>query len=261
MKNELKMTFEEFPLVKPDEKKIAKKLESLIAELAEQKDAESAYKVIKRWNKYMGEITSHGSVIYVRYSCDTTNPTYKEYQEKCDEISPIISNYTNMAAKILVKAPYRPELEKKLGKYYFDMIEASLKAFDEKIIPELIQENKLSSEYDALLGGAEIEFRGQTLNLPQLGKYISDVDRNTRKEAAQAMDKWMGENEAKIADIYDKLVHLRDSMAKKLGYKNFVELGYLRLGRTDYNAEMVATYRKQISETVVPVAQNSSRNK
>jgi M3 family oligoendopeptidase len=39
-----------------------------------------------------------------------------------------------------------------------------------------------------------------------------------------------------------------------LGYKNFVELGYARLTRTDYNAEMVANFRKQVEEYIVPVA-------
>lgn len=253
MKNELSMTFEEFPLIVPDGKKMMKKLESFVVELSKCENAESAYKVIKRWQKHVEELNTYQSIIYVRYSLETNNPTYKAAQDTVDELTPYFSNYSNEFSKILAKASYRPELEKKLGKYYFQMIDASLKSFDEKIIPELIQENKLSSEYDAILGGAEIEFRGQTLNLSQLGKYMSDVDHETRKEAAQAMDKWMGEHEEAIANIYDQLVHLRDSMAKKLGYKNFIELGYLRLGRTDYNAEMVANYRKQIAETVVPV--------
>ena len=255
MKNELNMKFEDFPLIVPNEKKIAKKFEGFISELEQCKDAETATKIIKRYNKYMLEYSTNTSVIYVRYSIDTQNPTYKVAQDKCDEISPYISNYTNKMAKILAAAPYRLELEKKFGKYYFQMIDASLKAFDEKIIPELIQENKLVSEYDALLGSAEIEFRGQTLNLTQLGKYVSDVDRETRKAAAKAMDKWMGEHEEQFARIYDELVHLRDTMAKKLGYENFIDLGYLRLGRTDYDSKMVESYRKQISECVVPVAQ------
>lgn len=253
MNKELNMTFDEFPLNVPSEKRIVSKLESLIQELEECGSALTANLAVKHWNKYMTQLATDSSIIYVRYSCDTKNPVYKRAQDRCDELSPIVSNYSNKFAKILTKAKYRKELEKKYGKYYFQMMDASLKVFDEKIIPELIQENKLVSEYDALLGGAEIEFRGQVLNLSQLGKYTQDVDRETRKEAAKAMDKWMGENEEKIASIYDQLVHLRDQMAKKLGYKNFIELGYLRLGRTDYNAKMVKDYREQIAETVVPV--------
>ena len=253
MKQVLDMKFEDFPLNVPNEKRITKKLGSLIEELGKCTDAASAYKVIKKWNKYMTQLSTDQSIIYVRYSCDTKNPVYKKAQDRVDELSPIVSNYGNMFSKILAKASYRPELEKKLGSYYFQMIDASLKSFDEKIIPELIQENKLVSEYDALLGGAEVEFRGETLNLTQLGKYTQDVDRATRKEAAQAMDKWVGEHEEHFARIYDELVHVRDTMAKKLGYENFVDLGYLRLGRLDYTSKDVKAYREQIAEVVVPV--------
>ena len=255
MKRDLEMNFEDFPLNVPSEKRITNKLDVLLQDLVECGSALTANLAIKHWNKYMTQINTDAAVIYVRYSCDTRNPVYKRAQARVDEISPIISNYSNKFAKILVKARYRKDLEKKYGKYYFQMMDASLKAFDEKIIPELIQENKLVSEYDSLLGGAEIKFRGEVLNLSQLGKYLQDVDRETRKEAAQAMDKWMSEHEEKLGQIYDDLVHLRDKMAKKLGYKNFVDLGYLRLGRTDYNAKDVKKYREQIAETVVPVAQ------
>ena len=255
MKKDLDMTFEEFPLNVPSEKRIINKLDSLIQELEECGSALTASLAIKHWNKYMTQLSTDTSVIMVRYTCDTKSPVYKRAQDRVDELSPIIANYSNKFAKILTKAKYRKDLEKKFGKYYFQMMDASLKTFDEKIIPELIQENKLTSEYDALLGGAEIEFRGEKLNLSQLGKYTQDVDRETRKEAAQAMDKWMGEHEKDFARIYDELVHLRDTMAKKLGYKNFVDLGYLRLGRMDYNAKKVKGYREQIAEAVVPVAQ------
>lgn len=249
------LTFEEYPLHVPSEKKVVKKLESLIQELEECGSANTAKVAIKHWNKFMNELATDMQIITVRYTIDTTNPVYKNAQEKLDEISPLISNYSSKYEKILVKAPYRKELEKLYGPYLFKMYENGLKAFDEKIIPELIEENKLTSKYDEIMGGAQILFRGETYNLSQLGKFCSSEDRQTRKEASIAMDNWLGEHEKEIAEVYDKLVHLRDEMAKKLGFKNFVELGYLRLGRTDYDAKMVAGYRAQIKQDVVPLAQ------
>ena len=247
--------FEDYPLHVPTEKRTLNKLESLINDLEECGSALTAKTAVKHWNKYMDELGTDMSVIQVRYTLDTRSPVYKNAQEKLDELSPLISNYANKYEKILVKAKYRKDLENLYGKYLFKMYENSLKAFDEKIIPELIEENKLTSKYDEIMGGAQIEFRGEIYNLSQLGKFMSDEDRETRKEAAIAMDKWLGEHEQEIGDIYDKLVHLRDSMARKLGFKNFVDLGYIRMGRTDYNAKMVKGYRDQIKETVVPLAQ------
>ena len=255
MKPLKELKFEEFPINVPDEKKIIKKVTSLIQQLKEADSAEKIANVVKKYNKLFEAVSTDIGVISIRYSLETNNEEIKAAKDKCDEVTPLLSNVATQFAKLLVESPFHPELEKKFGSYLFKMYEAQLKSFDEKIIPELIQENKLSSEYDSILGSAEIEFRGEKLNLSQLGKYTQDIDRETRKAAVKAMDKWMGEHEERIGQIYGELVLLRDQMAHKLGFKNFIELGYLRLGRTDYNAEMVANYRKQIAETVVPVAQ------
>ena len=249
------LKFEQYPLRVPTEKRTINKLESLIKDLQECGSALTAKLAVKHWNKYMSELGTDVGVIGVRYSLDTRNKVYKNAQDKVDELSPVFSKYSNEFEKILLKAKYRKDLEKIYGKYLFKMYENNQKAFDPKIIPDLIEENKLTSKYDEILGTAQIEFRGQVYNLSQLGKFMSDKDRETRKEASIAMDKWMGEHEKEIGELYDKLVHLRDGMAKKLGFKNFVELGYLRLGRTDYNAKMVKGYRDQIREEVVPIAQ------
>lgn len=252
---ETNLKFEQYPLHIPTEKRTINKLESLISDLEECGSALTAKIAVKHWNKYMNELATDMNVIQVRYTLDTRNKVYKNAQERLDEISPLIANYTTKYEKILLKAKYRKDLEKLYGPYLFKMYENSQKAFDEKIIPELIEENKLTSKYDEIMGGAQIPFKGEILNLSQLGKHLSDKDREVRKEASIAMDKWLGEHEKEIGDIYDKLVHLRDTIAKKLGFKNFVELGYIRMGRTDYNAKMVKGYRDQIKADVVPLAQ------
>ena len=252
---EQQLKFEDYPFHVPTEKRTINKLESLVSDLEECGSALTAKLAVKHWNKYMAELSTDMNIITVRYTLDTRSPVYRKAQAALDEISPVIAKYSTQFEKILVKAKYRKELEKVYGSYLFKMYENSLKSFDEKIIPELIEENKLTSKYDEILGGAQIHFRGEIYNISQLGKFLTSEDRETRKEAAIALDNWLGEHEKEIADVYDKLVHLRDQMAKKLGFKNFVELGYLRLGRTDYNAKMVKGYRDQIKADVVPLAQ------
>ena len=247
--------FSEYPLIVPNAKRLSKKMDKLISDLKACQTANEAFKVINKINSYFEDLETETSVIYVLYTCDTTNEQYKKAQETVDELSPLFGKYSTDVQKILVNASYRPELEKKYGSYLFQKYEAGLKTFDEKIMPDLVKENKLVSEYDMILGGAQLEFRGETLNLSQLGKYMQDKDRETRKAAAKAMDKWLSENEEKIAKIYDELVHVRVEIAKKLGFESFTDLAYLRLGRVDYNADMVKVYREQIAKEVVPVCQ------
>ncbi|MCQ2776288.1 MAG: M3 family oligoendopeptidase [Bacilli bacterium] len=258
MKKDLK--FEEYPLRVPNQKKIVSKITLLIEELKKANDAKTAASIVRRYNKYMEKLSTDTSVIYVLYSLNTDNMKYVKAQNTVDEVMPNISNYINQFQGLLLKAPYRSELEKIFGSYLFQKYEIDAKCFDQKIIPDLIEENKLVSQYDGILGSAQIEFRGNIYNLSQLGKFTQDLDRQTRKEATQAIDAWVGEHEKEIGDIYDKLVHVRDSMAKKLGYPNYIPLGYYRLGRTDYDAEMVKGYRDQIARDVVPVCNKLYKN-
>ena len=249
------LTFEEYPLQIPTEKRTINKCEFILNELEQCGSLLTAKLPIKHWNKLSDELETDIAIITCRYTLDTRNKTYKNAQNKVDELLPILQNYSTKYQRLIVKSRFKKEFEQVYGKYLVKKYEANLKTFDPKIIPDLIEENKLTTKYDEIMGGAKIKFRGGVYNLSQMGKFMSDVDRETRKEASVAVDKWLGDHDAELGELYDKLVHLRDAMAKKLGFKNFVELGYLRLGRTDYNAKMVKGYRQQIKDEVVPVAQ------
>lgn len=254
MKN-LDIKFEDIPIKKLSYKSIEKKLVSFIEQLKAATDFKSGLKVIKAFDRYMSKFSTNITVISIRHSLNTTDEKIAKYQDQVDEMMPVIGNLINMWNKVLLKVPFRAELEKKFTPYYFQMIENSLKSFDEKIIPELIEINKLSSAYDRILGSAQIEYKGKTYNISQMGKFTKSKIREERKEASIKIDEYFQAHEQEIGDIYGKLVLLRDQAAKKLGFKNFVELGYLSLGRVDYDEKMVAKYREQIAKEVVPLAQ------
>ncbi|MCQ3915189.1 MAG: hypothetical protein MJ201_05635, partial [Mycoplasmoidaceae bacterium] len=175
--------FEDIPAKKVSMKAIEAKLTGFTNALRDAKDTASALKVIRDLEKYMDKFENNATVISIRYTLDTRDETIAKLQDQIDEISPLISNLINEFNKVLVKHPCRKELEEKLTPYYFQMIDNSLKSFDEKIIPELIEINKLSSQYDKVLGSAEIEFRGGKYNLSQMGKFAKSKDREERREA------------------------------------------------------------------------------
>lgn len=247
--------FEDIVPKKVSLKSVQEKLGGFTEALKKTKDFKEALKIVNALEKYMDKFENNATVISIRYSLNTADSYISKLQDHMDEISPMISNEINKFNKVLVAHPCRKALEEKLTPYYFQMIDNSLKSFDEKIIPELIEINKLSSQYDKVMGGAQIEFRGEIYNMPQMGKFSKSKDRETRREASIAVDKFFQANEKEIGEIYGKLVLLRDKAAKKLGFKDYTELGYLSLGRVDYNPKMVAGYRKQIADEVVPVCQ------
>ena len=245
--------FSQIPFKQIDIEKIQNDFSLLIDEFKNANSFEEQDNAFKKINKYSDEIQTNLTVGEIRYTVDTTSRKNQKNQESIDENSPLISVLYNKFDKELVKAKFRDELEKKYGSHLFRMTEVSLESFDEKIVPELQEQNKLTSEYTKLISSAQIEFKGGTYNLTQMGKFTRNVDRKIRSEASILVAKFFEDNCDAIGEIYDKLVKLRNTMAKKLGYDNFVELGYKLLARTDYNSENVANYRKQIYEDLVPL--------
>ena len=69
---------------------------------------------------------------------------------------------------------------------------------------------------------------------------MQSKDRDMRIEASNiAYYSSLKKMKKSLMKLFDKLVKLRNKIAKKLGFDNFVELGYIRMLRTDYNADMV----------------------
>lgn len=253
MKKELPV-FEEWPFKVPSIKKVVAKLEEFTKAFKEAKTGEEAYAIYRKRAKYEDSISNEITHVQVLFSLDTNNKKYQKAQDVLNEGLPLVSAAEVEFSKAMLESPHRAFLEAKLGKFLFTMCEYSLKSFDEKIIEESIEENKLVMEYDSLIASAKIPFRGEIYNLPQMGKFMEDPDRETRKEASKAYYDYLDENiKDKAEEIYDKLVHVRDKMAKKLGFKNYVELGYLRMNRFDYDEKDVAAYREQIREFVTPL--------
>ena len=246
------MTFEEYPLRIPNIKSIEKKVNSIIEQLKNVKSKEEELKVIYKYFKWSDKISSDITVIQIRNSINTLDPVYEKAMEKINEISPIIQSLTQQVDLLIFNSKNKEYLVSKLGKHYFDMLEASFKTFNDTIIEECIEENKLITAYDKLMASADIEFKGEHLNLTMLGKYLSSKDRKEREEASRLYYGYIEEHDKEFGEIYSKLVLVRDRMAKKMGFKNYVDFGYLRLGRTDYNSEDVKGYRDQIIKDVVP---------
>ena len=254
------MKFNEYKYERPDVHKVAEELVEQAKLLENAKSLEEAAAAVRKANEIGDHFGTMETLCSIRNSINTVDEFYEKETEYFDENHPIFANATTKFSKALVNSKYRKELEKIFTKQYFVQNELNLKSFDEKIMEDLTEEAKLCTEYSKLLASAKIEFDGKINNLSQMTVYANSLDRNVRKAAELKRVEFMESIEAKVDEIYDKLVKVRTRMAQKLGYKNYVDFGYLRLGRSDYNSMDVAGYRKQVLESVVPVAKKIIEN-
>lgn len=248
------MKFSEMKYERPDTDKSKILAEQIKNDFIMSEDFESADKAFIEWDKFSKHIDTMFSIAYTRHSIDTTDEFYDKEVEYLDEQSPVFTEIQQSFAKLLVESKFRAQLEEKYGKLLFVNTEMFLKSFSPEIIPETQETNKLETAYQKLIASAQIDFDGEKKTISQLFPYKQSSDDEVRRAAWLAEGKFYNDNGSELDRIYDELVKLRDKKAKKLGYKNFIKLGYLQMTRNCYSAEDVAKFRKAVIKYIVPVA-------
>ncbi|MBQ1477195.1 MAG: M3 family oligoendopeptidase, partial [Erysipelotrichaceae bacterium] len=246
------MRFEEMKYERPDYERVSGRYEKLLKELEEAKEPKSFVSIFRKIDELKEELSTMSTLAFVRHSIDTRDEFYDKENEYWDETNPLYAVYDSRLSKICVECPFREELYEDIPEVYFKMAECQMKSFSEEIVPLLQEENKLASEYGKLKASAQIDFEGKTYNLSSISPLMLDKDKDVRRRANDAKIGFYEKNEAEFDRIYDGLVKVRTKIAKTLGYSSFTELAYLRMMRLDYDRDMVANYRKQILEDIVP---------
>jgi M3 family oligoendopeptidase len=247
------MKFNDFLYERSDLELFKQEMEDLIETLNSGVTLEQEIEICKEVFELQDELDTMSTLVSIRHSVNTKDDFYEKEQDFFDENGPIIQQYNQKFVNVLLESKNRKGLEEEFGRLLFKQAELEKKTFKEEIIPDLQLENKLSSEYSKLTASAQIEFDGGVYNLSQMTPFMQNLDRDTRHRAQLAVSEWFSTKEQEIDRIYDEMVKVRTKIAKTLGYENFVQLGYDRLGRSDYNHKDVKTYRDQILKDVVPL--------
>ena len=247
------MKFSEMPYVRPDLAAFQAKGEEIAKRIAQAASADEAVKAYQEFDKIQGEVNTALSLAYVRHTIDTRDQFYDQENDFADEAGPALQETSQKVNRALLDSPLRTQLEEKLGKLLFTNLEIAVRTFDPKNMSLMQEENKLQSQYQKLYASAMVEWNGEMLPLPKLGPYKQSPDRSVRKAAYEAEGKWFDAHQTELDELYDKLVKNRTAQARNMGYDNYLQLGYDRLGRNCYGPAQVAAFRDQIAQDMVPI--------
>ncbi|MEO0734026.1 MAG: M3 family oligoendopeptidase, partial [Bacteroidota bacterium] len=245
--------FPDFAYERPDLAALEVKFRAALEKLQAAENKTSAVTAVEEIDAIRTAINTEYSICYVRYSIDTRDEFYQAEKAWFDQHLPATEAWKTDYYRALIASEHRPELEDHFGRQLFLTAELSLKTFEPEIIEDLQAENKAFSTYTELKGGAKVELDGETYNLSSIVPKEQVADRTARRRAADAKWGFMADHQATIEGIYDELVSLRHGMAQKLGYDNYVRLGYARMNRTDYGPEEVAVFRDEVVKYIVPI--------
>ncbi len=253
------MKFSEMQYTRPDIKEVKAKTAEYTKALNSAADYASAKAIFIEKEVFSRHIMTLSTIAHIRHSINTKDEFYEAEEKFWNNAIPEIEELEQVWTKSLLDSPFRADFERDYGNVMFINAEIALKTFSPEIIPDLQKENELVTEYEKLLASAQIPFEGKTYTISQIAPLKNDADDNRRLAAWKAEGKWYKDNGAELDRLYDELVHLRDSIGRKLGYDGYTELGYYRMGRNCYTKEDVEKFREAVRKYLVPVADSIYR--
>lgn len=247
------MKFSEMPYVRPDMDKVKAELNACAEKIRTADSVEAQIAAFDEASELSKDLMTTGSIAYVRNTINTADKFYDAEREFFDQAGPELEESLQAINIALLDSPYRNELEAHYGSLLFKNLEISRRSFKPELIPLMQEESKLEAQYQKLYAGLTVEFDGQTMPLPMLGKFKESPDRAVRRAAFEAEGKVFDANREELDEIYDKLVKNRNAQGRMLGYDNYIQLGYDRLGRNCYGAKELQEFRDQIATDLVPI--------
>ena len=246
--------FKDYPYKRPDMESFKLDFSDHLRAFDQADSAELQSEWLEKLNELRVQFESTAEIAGIRHSINTEDPFYEKENDFFDENLPYYESLVSDFYRSLVGSKFRAALEETWGSQLFVLAEIKLKTFSQEIIEDLQLENRLSSDYTRLTASAKIMFAGKERTLSEMTPFTQSEDRLVRKDASLAVSGFYEAHEDRFDEIFHELVQIRHGMARKLGFTNFVELGYLRMMRSDYDASMVACFRDEVLKHLVPVS-------
>ncbi len=249
------MKFSQIPYNRPD---FAQILEAMDKVVAKAENAENAKQQLESLDEmlclYDGFDTQH-ALARIRYFLNTNDEFYKSEQKLFVQNSPLMNLKYNKLVSEILKSPFKEEIEEKIGYVAMKNYAIYSGISSEKIVEDIREENTLVLEYIGIISKLSVEFDGKTMPLTMLNPYRESIDRKVRKDALIAEGEVYSSVKDRLDDIFDKLVKNRTQQAKKLGFDNYIQLGYARMGRNCYTNKDVSVFKNQVLESIVPIVE------
>ena len=251
--------FSEIEFKRIDFIKMKKDLVNATKEFKNAKDFQAADDALMKMEQLRRDQMTNGCLCQIRQHINTADKFYEEEMQYFYKNIALLTGATKKVYQAILSTPFKKEFSDKYGEIFFKQLEADNKVTSVKNMFLEMKESKLTMEYSKLIATQSCEFQGQKCNFYGLLKFMENEDRQLRKQAMQAWAIMYENISEKLNDIYQELITIRSKMAKRLGFKDYIDMIYLVRHRFDYNEKDVAAFREQILTVVTPLAEKLAK--
>ncbi len=126
--------------------------------------------------------------------------------------------------------------------------------FRDENLPLFVEQDRLGTKYDEIIGGQTVEWNGEETTLPALQPVYQDPDRATREKAWRLANERRLADKAALNDLWVEFLKLRSTIAANADMPDVRAFVWRAMLRFDYSPADCEAFADGIEKTFVPAA-------
>ena len=242
--------FSDLQYKETDYQSLAKMILDLTEKAKKADSPSSLEEVLKIYDTEMGEVGYNYTLSYIHSSLDSSDSFWQEALHKESkgnamlDITPLL--------KAILENKYFSSLEEKYGPVLRDKLNKSIST-GSKAQNERAEEGDLVSKYQREKAMVRINYKGKELSEGEVIPLFESPIREERIQSRKAVAKAFLEKKELFGSMLERLVSLRDTIAKENGFSNYLEYMDINYSRIGYGEKEMDAFVSEVKEYVVPV--------
>lgn len=246
---EEKIRFGEIVYRRPDFKKMQDLINSTVEKINNLQSYEELKKCIFEYQDNLKSFNDLYTIVSIRHFQDATDEFYEKESEECDREMSMID--TSAVAKAILESPYVDRINEEFGSEYLAKVESDMKVHAKG--KELqAEEGVLIGKYQQLKAKLTFNFQGKTMSEGEINPWRKNPDREVRRAATEAIFKGYASKAQEFEEILEKLIKVRNELAKANGYATYPEYMDEEKGRRGYCEAELNSFCEEVRKELTP---------
>ena len=242
--------FSDLQYKETDYQSLAKMILDLTEKAKKADSPTSLEEVLKIYDTEMGEVGYNYTLSYIHSSLDSSDSFWQEALQKESKGNAMLD--TTPLLKAILENKYFSSLEEKYGPVLRDKLNKSIST-GSKAQNERAEEGDLVSKYQREKAMVRINYKGKELSEGEVIPLFESPIREERIQSRKAVAKAFLEKKELFGSMLERLVFLRDTIAKENGFSNYLEYMDINYSRIGYGEKEMDAFVSEVKEYVVPV--------
>lgn len=214
-------------------------------------NADNVIEWLKDWTRLRYLINEVINRLYVATTINTVDETaeqrYLSYMENVVQPAQIAEQ--KLKEKLLATGLQPEKFEIPLRD-----IRTDAELFREENVKLGVEESKLGTKFDKILGAQTVQWEGEERTIAQMKPVYQDPDRDKRERAWRLVAERQLADRQALNDLWKEFLTIRRKMADNADMSDYRAYRWREFKRFDYTPEDVLNFHKAIEQVVVPAA-------